>query len=387
MTGRLAQESFERRLAQALVDADIAGWGGLTTDMIDVRSSTNTEWHKVFFMSYNAASGLSLRHHRLVVTIPSWRGAALGNKYRAAVHMANTTLGPDVLGPADLTLDGAPVHVTEWLPGGELNASELVESLEELGTLYARLHGSGHEWFEPSRAQLCAEGWLVPQERAASWASCLWILGWLHALVPPANRSALEAAGVRWEALTAEIENLPNSALLPSSLATIATVHGDSHMGNVLRDSSGALRLIDFDMTARGPVGSDLGFLALMLFRCGFGATDVVPRAAQRRFAAGYLRERNGRAAASELDPFLLAVHAWSYVGLLKMGLLSAVLMANEGHEQKREIMRARAPVLLHPAFLARARAVLSAGLSGNEYHREAILERGLFHHALDSGQ
>eukprot|EP01050_Picozoa_sp_SAG11_P011414 SAG11_NODE_1208_length_5521_cov_4.088528_3_plen_56_part_00 len=31
----------------------------------------------------------------------------------------------------------------------------------------------------------------------------------------------------------------------------------------------GELRLIDFDMTAVGPAGSELGFLALMLFRCG----------------------------------------------------------------------------------------------------------------------
>ena len=376
-------ESLERRLAQALIDANVAGWGtaGLTVEAISVSSSSNTEWHKVFFVTCEGG----LQHRKLVVTLPSWRGAALNNKERAALHLASTKIGPQVLGPSNLTLDGAPVHVAEWLPGGELDGGGLVEAMQELGTLYARLHGSGHDWFEASSAALQAEGLLAPGAQNASWASCVWILSWLHSLVPSSNRSALEAAGVQWEALAAEIAALPDSTLLPCSLAATATIHGDSHMGNVLRDASGALRLIDFDMTCAGPVGSELGFLALMLFRCGFGAADVLPRDAQRRFASGYLRERDGAAAASDdaaLDDFLLAVHAWSYVGLLKMGLLCAVLMSNEGHEQKREVMRARAPVLLHPAFLGRARDAVRAALVGEERHREAILERGLFHHA-----
>ena len=53
-------------------------------------------------------------------------------------------------------------------------------------------------------------------------------------------------------------------------------------------------------------------------------------------------------------------------MGLLKMGLLCAVLMDNEGHAQKREVMRARAPVLLHPSFLERARSILRACASGD---------------------
>ena len=62
------------------------------------------------------------------------------------------------------------------------------------------------------------------------------------------------------------------------------------------------------------------------------------------------------------------------------MGLLCAVLMDNEGHAQKREVMRARAPVLLHPSFLERARSILRACASGDESARAGLLTRGLFH-------
>ena len=44
------------------------------------------------------------------------------------------------------------------------------------------------------------------------------------------------------------------------------------------------------------------------------------------------------------------------YVGMIQMGLLCAVLMHNEGHPQKRELMQLRGPVLLHPSFLSKAK-------------------------------
>jgi aminoglycoside phosphotransferase (APT) family kinase protein len=103
-------------------------------------------------------------------------------------------------------------------------------------------------------------------------------------------------------------------------------VHGDSHAGNIMRgDAAAALQLIDFDMTAVGPAGSELGFLAMMLFRCGFAPELVLPRAAQRRFAAGYLEAVDGSAAGAAadeatLDQLLYELHCWSYFGCLKMG-------------------------------------------------------------------
>ena len=52
-----------------------------------------------------------------------------------------------------------------------------------------------------------------------------------------------------------------------------------------LKDLALSVALVDFDMTAVGPAGSELGFLALMLFRCGFAPELVLPRAVQRQFA------------------------------------------------------------------------------------------------------
>ena len=56
---------------------------------------------------------------------------------------------------------------------------------------------------------------------------------------------------------------MPTDPLLP--VTPTVTVHGDSHMGNIMRDTDERLRLIDFDMTARGPAGSEFGFIVLML--------------------------------------------------------------------------------------------------------------------------
>ena len=46
-------------------------------------------------------------------------------------------------------------------------------------------------------------------------------------------------------------------------------------------------------------------------------------------------------------------------------------------------LMRARAPVLLHTGFLARARAVLADAETSAET-RDRLLARGLFHHTYE---
>ena len=275
-----------------------------------------------------------------------------------------------------------------WFAGGQLSDADLLDAsaMHELGSLYGRLHQGGSSWFDSSADALRLEKRLPPTAAAADWASCLWILPWMMEQVPAVNRVALAEQGVDWEFIASEISGMPDNPLLPAT--PTVTVHGDSHTGNVIKDSNGQLRLIDFDMTARGPAGSELGFLVLMLFRCGFAPELVLPIEIQRAFARGYLSTSSGNSGGggevAELE-LLRVAHAWGYFGLIKMGLLCAVLMANEGHDQKRAVMRIRGPVLLHRDFLVEAQAVLreAAPLEGGDDARaqlaEDLLRRGLF--------
>lgn len=107
-------------------------------------------------------------------------------------------------------------------------------------------------------------------------------------------------------------------------------------------------------------------------FRCGFSRDRVASLDAQEAFARGYL----GRD--SEVESFLFDMHCWAYVGLIQMGLLSAVLMHNEGHPAKRELMQKRAPELLSPTFLAKAKDLLLAARQ-DEAVRSRLLCEGLF--------
>lgn len=70
----------------------------------------------------------------------------------------------------------------------------------------------------------------------------------------------------------------------------------------------------------------------------------------------------------SRSKEFLFDMHRWAYVGMIQMGLLCAVLMKNEGNHGKRQVMQQRAPVLLHPKFLTKAKEVL----------HQATLDKGL---------
>ena len=128
-------------------------------------------------------------------------------------------------------------------------------------------------------------------------------------------------------------------------------------------------------MAVPGPAGSEFGFIVLMLFRCGFSPELVLSRELQREFARGYLRDGN----AKEVEEMLLTMHLWAYFGILKMGLLCAVLMNNEGHEKKREVMHLRGPVLLHPEFLVTAKRCMEEARAGPASARDDLLTRGLF--------
>ncbi len=85
------------------------------------------------------------------------------------------------------------------------------------------------------------------------------ILPWLLQKVPKENMDALQEQGVDWNFIRSEINalSLGTTAFLPTTgLSThIVNVHGDSHVGNIMRTSTeGELRLIDFDMCTRGQV-------------------------------------------------------------------------------------------------------------------------------------
>jgi thiamine kinase-like enzyme len=70
---------------------------------------------------------------------------------------------------------------------------------------------------------------------------------------------ALSEVGVDWNFIRSEINALSlGTTLFPTTgLSThVVNVHGDSHVGNIMRTSTteGELRLIDFDMCTPGPV-------------------------------------------------------------------------------------------------------------------------------------
>ena len=184
-----------------------------------------------------------------------------------------------------------------------------------------------------------------------------------------------------------EIAALPRLGLLPQTAT--ATVHGDIHEANLVWTSvdktKRQLKMIDFDMTAVGPSGSDLGFLALALFRCAFSLDPslVHSRESQRQFARAYLRkpEQPQQPDDAACDELLLVAHLWSYVAMIKIGLICGVLMARPGHAAKREIMRARGPVLLHPRFLSACKGVMREASAADGPVRQSVLSKGLFFH------
>jgi hypothetical protein len=155
------------------------------------------------------------------------------------------------------------------------------------------------------------------------------------------------------------------------------------------------LKAIDFDMTAVGPAGSDLGFLALALFRCAFSLDPALvhTRESQRQFARAYLQTQQQQQQQAQqqqqqtplddaaCDELLLVAHMWSYVAMIKIGLICGVLMSRPGHAAKREIMRMRGPVLLHPEFLTACKEAMREAQDGDGAVRQSVLTRGLFFH------
>ena len=323
-------------VVRALVSQDVAGWSAVDPAAVSVERTEGSEWHAVFFATAPPALaiGAPLEHPKLVVTVQAWSGATLANKAAASLHLSTLGLGPKVVGDFEAELPPGSgvarrVHACEWLAGGEFRPEELDDPAQvaALGALYGRLHSSdaaGTGWFDETLEGLKGEGLLMADD-TGDWASCDWVLSWLLSLVPEANRAALSEKGVDLGIIASEIAGLRSSPLLPAT--PTVTVHGDSHFGNIMHEeqADGALRLIDFDLTAPGPAGSEFGFIVLMLFRCGFAPELVLTRELQRCFARGYLGEGCSE---EDVEGMLLTMHLWAYFGMLKMGLLCAVLMS-----------------------------------------------------------
>ena len=110
-------------------------------------------------------------------------------------------------------------------------------------------------------------------------------------------------------------------------------------------------------------------------------------------FARSYLQRQGQLRGGAELpapddaacDALLLVAHLWSYTAIIKIGLICGVLMARPGHPAKREIMRARGPVLLHPSFLTKCKAAMREALEADGEVRQSVLTKGLFFH-VDGG-
>jgi hypothetical protein len=124
----------------------------------------------------------------------------------------------------------------------------------------------------------------------------------------------LEQQGVDWNFIRSEIEalSLGNVRFLPTDgqSGCIVNIHGDSHLGNIMRDHDGKIRLIDFDMCTTGQVdclpphhahpfnphslftqaGTEFGFIVLQIFRCGFNKDSVMSLSHQQFFVEGYLQ-------------------------------------------------------------------------------------------------
>ena len=378
----------ERQIVAAIVAADVGGcWGAVDPSAVVVESGAElTEWHHVSFLT--APGG-----RKLVANVCAWRGATLRNKEAASRHLAALGLAPAVL--AELQLEGPsasepplPLHVGEFIEGGILTQEDLSEEagMTALGSLYARLHAAPTGWFAQVQPALVAEGVLPAGDEAAAWAGCLWVMPWLQRQVPEETKASLAAQGVDWGFLEREIAALPSLDLLPQT--PTATVHGDIHEANLVWTSADKaerqLRMIDFDMTAVGPAGSDLGFLALALFRCAFSLDPALvhSRESQRQFARAYLwKPGQPQPEDAACDELLLLAHLWSYVAMIKIGLICGVLMERPGHAAKREIMRARGPVLLHPRFLEACKGAMREASAADGPVRQSVLSKGLFFH------
>lgn len=402
---RMAQvrKPTEEEVVQCIISADVAGWGRLDdASSINVESGAAlTEWHIVLFLEAPLSdAGLALKstHRKIVANVPSWRGATLLNKEVASRHLADRGLAPAVLAelaiPAGVSeTEPLPLHIVEFLAGGTLSQTDLAEEsgMRALGALYAELHAGPTAWFTGEVAPaLVSEGLLPEGPDATSWAAFLWVMPWLQQQVPAENKASLAAQGVDWSFLDHEIAALPTLDVLPHT--PTATVHGDIHEANLMwttgNQESRKLKMIDFDMTAIGPAGSDLGFLALALFRCAFSLDPdlVAPRELQRHFARAYLQTQQGLVEVDEAacDELLLVAHLWSYTAMIKIGLICAVLMARPGHQTKRDIMRLRGPVLLNPDFLTSCKLVMREAQASDGPVRQSVLQKGLFFHVLE---
>ncbi|MFI6132596.1 phosphotransferase family protein [Micromonospora sp. NPDC051141] len=237
MSGRFSEEVMTRAMREIA-----AGLGVPTKDARLLRLTNNA----VFALP---ASGLVIRiarTHRLrdrvtkVVQLARWF---------AEIDAPTIRLAPKVVQPvevADLT-----ASVWAYVPG---NAS--APTVEDLGSSLRRFHALDS-----------------PPSSVAAWDP-----------VGDARRRLVDADGLSAEDhdyLRAWCEHLEPQIAELNERSERTLIHGDAHVGNLLREPSGRVVLCDFDATCIGPWQVDLAAVAVGAARFGTGE-------AHRRLANAY---------------------------------------------------------------------------------------------------
>ena len=167
------------------------------------------------------------------------------------------------------------VHVARWLAEHEFPAAELAAGLEQLQTVNGTVV-TWWEWIEESIEpptfvdlahtlrrlhDLPSPNFALPQFEPMALVQAR-----LDALADgPIASAELEWLHHRYRHLQRAYEELP-FALEPG------VIHGDAHIGNLMRDSRGVIRLIDFEAVSHGPREWDVSILGAAW--AGFGWMD-----------------------------------------------------------------------------------------------------------------
>lgn len=175
---------------------------------------------------------------------------------------------------------GGKLALTRWSGGEDAATVGLdLEGWHAYGALLADVHA--HAFPPPVRKQGARRG--IRRRRRRYRAE-------IRALDAAATASAVDRDAVLdlWREARPRIDLLLHgTALVPSSPADAVPCHGDPHLGNVLVEADGALRLVDWDEAVVGPRELDLHLVEFSVlfdpatpeqldaFRQGYGRATV----------------------------------------------------------------------------------------------------------------
>lgn len=198
-----------------------------------------------------------------IVKVPRHLGTAdRGARLQRLVAESAPALVPPVVGTVEHADTGTvvavvTVRVPDATDGWSWAVDALMEHLDggadpsfpdELGTLTAQLHVALAAATATSRTTPRARG---AEERAAAVAVLADVIA--HGAGAAERPGAAQRLAARSAALRDVIDALPDPT------APEFALHGDLHVGQVLRDGDGRLRVIDFDGDPQHPAGDDVG--------------------------------------------------------------------------------------------------------------------------------